>query len=682
MKIVKLLLTFLVLTLACWANPAMAQVYLLGTDGSGSSAFQTSTNWSNGQLPGSGNNYYVGPGLIIRTPTDNNVDTFGGNSLTLAGQLDVKQTNTVIVNNLSLSNGIVINAFAGGPSTNDMGILGGTINIITNSVFDAGGDVGAITYLQIQSTIGGTGNLTIQRSNVVTLTATNTYSGTVTVVGSTLQLSGTASLTPASLVLESGVFGGVETNVASTNIVQPGGSLNVGYGGGVLRVGYRTGAALNAVGGVGVLNVASQSNFTVDVGEFSVGNNTVNNDNFTTVGTALLATNNMVTATNIFIGDSAFSSGAATSTMVAGSGSNYFNTPLLTVGMRKVTGQLTMPSGGVFRLDNAGGPANLTVGGENFSTGGSSTGTMDVSGGTFVGNLGTLTIGMKAGGSSGGATGTLNIGASPANNLIASNVVIGSMAGAGSGTPLAQGTLTMGGGSFVVTNNLILGSFDNGLGSASGTLNLNGGRFTVEGNLLNGNGTATVNATGGTLVLSNTAGAIGLPLTALNVTNATLNLSFNGSSSTTNIVATAVNASGTIGITIGSVVNVTGSVTNPIISYTGSDPYANLTLAPLPSGYTGSLVDDTANQRIDLGVNVSSSPSSPALLSPAVSGTNLTFQITSSQNGHNYVLEATPQLVVPVTWTRVQTNAGGGTLTFSAPVSPGKPHQFFRVSVQ
>jgi autotransporter-associated beta strand protein len=486
--------------LCCYLPKASAQLVTLTiSDGTGSSAFLSGTNWSNTQVPSSGNNYYVGPGLTIRTPTDNLTHTFGGNSLTLAGIMDFKQTNVITVNNLNLTNGTIVNAFAGGPSTNDMGILAGTMDVITNGILDAGGDVGAITYMQIQSVISGNGGLTIQRSNVVYLTAANTYNGPLTVVGSTLQLSGTASMTPSALVLESGSFSGSETNGAATNIVQTGGSMNVGYGSsGVLRVGYRTPSTLSIIGCVGVLNVSYQSNFTANVGEFSVGNNTVNNDSFTTTGTAYLATNNNVTATNIFIGDSAYSSAGATSLIQLGIGSNYFSTPYLTVGMRKVTGQLVLPAGGIFRLDNNGGLANLTIGGENFSTSATSTGTMDVSGGAFLANIGTLTVGMKAGGSSGSAIGTLLISANSANNLTVSNVVVGSMAGAASGASPVQGTLTMGGGTFVVTNGMNLGSYDNSFGGAAGTLNLNGGTL-VAADILNGGGNATNNLNGGVL---------------------------------------------------------------------------------------------------------------------------------------------------------------------------------------
>ncbi len=654
------------------------EVTLLSSDAMGTTSFNTAGNWSNDQAPNSTNDYYVGPGLDLRTPTNSVAAAFAGNSLTLAGIFEFKQTNVVSVNNLFLTNGTIVNSFAGGPSTNDMGILGGTMNVITNGIIDTGGDVGAITAMLIQSVVSGNGGLTIERSNVVTLTATNTYNGPVTVAGSTLQIGGTGSLTPSSLVLENGVYVGSETNSAATNIVLAGASLNVGYGPwGLLRVGYRTNNTLGIVGCSAVLDVSAQQQFNVNVGEFSVGNNTINNDNYTTAGSVYMATNNSVTATNIFIGDSADSGAAATSMILLGSGNNYFSTPVLTVGMRKVTGQLTLPPGGIFRLDNAGGPASLNVGSQNFGTSVTDTGTMDMSGGTFLANIGTLTVGMKAGGNSGGATGTLNIGASSANNITAGSMLIGSLAGAGSGSPVAQGAMSMGGGSFVVSGNVTLGSFDNGLGSSSGTLNLNGGMFAVGGYILNGGGSATMNVSGGTLVLSNTAGSAALPLTALNLTNAALDLNINGKY--TNFVAAAVNAAGTTGITIESISNESVPATNALVSYTGSDPFTHLSLAGMPAGYSGSLIDNKSAQRIDLSVVVP--PPSPSIPLPIVAGTNLTFQITNSQSGYNYELEATPRLA-PASWTVVQTNAGGGTLNFRVPIVYTNTQQFFRFLVQ
>ena len=68
----------------------------------------------------------------------------------------------------------------------------------------------------------------------------------------------------------------------------------------------------------------------------------------------------------------------------------------------------------------------------------------------------------------------------------------------------------------------------------------------------------------------------------------------------------------------------------------------------------------------------------PIILTPSWNGTTLTLRV-NSQTGFNYVLQATPQLA-PASWTAIQTNAGGGLLTFTIPITGTQ--QFFRICVQ
>jgi len=650
-------------------------VNLTNNDASGSSSFNTAGNWDSGQLPTVGNDYVVGPSYTLRTPTDNLPAMFSGDSLTLAGSFAFKETNVITVANLQLTNGLIGNFFAGGNP--DIGVLAGSINVVTNGVIDAGGNSGAVTSMQILSTITGNGGLVFQRPNMVVLSASNSYNGPVTVSGTTLELDGAASLTPSSLVLLNYSPSGTAFP-AVTNLVLPGGSLNV-IGGptGLLRVGYRNAAGTNCVA---VLNVSSQSQFTANVGEFSAGINAYN-DSLTTVGSLYLATNNTITATNILIGDSTYTGATGTTNIVLlGTGTNYFATPVMTLGGRKENAILTLPAGGTFQLDAGPGRTDLSIGNENFSTSVSAVGIMNVSGGAFTGSLGVLTLGLKTGGNAGGANGVLTLGTNAANNLNVNSVLVGSLAGASSGSPAAQGTLTVSGGSFLVNSNVTLGSFSGTLGSASGILNIFGGTFQTMGSLLAGGGTSIVNVSGATLVISNVAGSSALPLSAFNTTNALLHVNISASGARTNVVAAAVSASGTNFIVVDSVANVSGSVTVHLVSYGGGDPFAGFRLAALPAGYVGSLVDNTATKSVDLTIAPIAPPPSPTITPSLQNGTNLMFSI-NSQTGYNYVLEVTPQLI-PATWTGIQTNAGGGTLSFNLPISPAAARQFFRIHVQ
>ena len=702
-------------------------VTLTNSDAPNTSSFNTAGNWDNGQPPTAGFDYVAGAGTILRTPTNSSPNTFAGDSLTLSGTLYFKQTNVITVSNLQLTNGTLVNAFAGG--TPNMGRLAGNINVVTNGIIDAGGNAGALTSMQIQAAISGSGGLTIQRPSVVTLTATNTFSGPLTISGSTLQLAGTSSLTPSSLTLQP--FVGSLTNNAATNLVQAGGSLNVGYGpAGWLRVGYRTSASLNFVNCVAVLDVSAQSQFTANVGEFSVGNNPVNNDGFTTLGSVILATNNTVTATNVLIGFSSFT-GGGTNYLTLGGGSNYFNTPVMTVGGQKENAQLSLPAGGVFRLDNGAARADLTIGGQNWSTGVTCGGLAEFSGGIFTGTLGTLALGQKAGGNVGGASGTLTMGSSAANNVNVNSLLIGSLAGATNNSPAAKGTLTFGGGSFLVNSNVTLASLSGGFGSAVGILNINGGKFAVAGSIVDGGGAATLNVNGGLLDLkpAGDAGAGGITVdslrldgvitNALNVTIANLSgggRMMNQTGVTTVSSSTTPGGTNNIGIlTVGSLALAGSTVmelnrTNApnadrlaanTISFGGALTVTNLggalqagdsfqlfsgtiggafAATNLPALSPTNLFWDTSTLGSQGILTVATrAAASPIILTPIVNGTNLTLQ-AGSQTGFNYVLQATAGLV-PADWTAIQTNAGGGLVTFTIPISPGA-RQFFRILVR
>src|SRR5262249_34576585 len=147
-----------------------------------------------------------------------------------------KMTNVITVNDLRLTNGLIGNFSTGGNPP--IGRLAGNITVQTNGEIDAGGS--GAGFMQILATISGSGGLTIVRTNTVILSAHNPYNGAVTVLGSTLELDGSASMTPSSLTLENahGTFksGGINgtgttwTNNVVTNIVLAGGNLNVGYG--------------------------------------------------------------------------------------------------------------------------------------------------------------------------------------------------------------------------------------------------------------------------------------------------------------------------------------------------------------------------------------------------------------------------------------------------------------------
>ena len=75
-----------------------------------------------------------------------------------------------------------------------------------------------------------------------------------------------------------------------------------------------------------------------------------------------------------------------------------------------------------------------------------------------------------------------------------------------------------------------------------------------------------------------------------------------------------------------------------------------------------------------------SGSSSPLIQSPAVIGGNFTLQVNSLA-GLNYVLQTTTHLA-PTNWIGIQTNPGGGVLTFTNAINGTNRQQFFRIQVQ
>jgi hypothetical protein len=184
----------------------------------------------------------------------------------------------------------------------------------------------------------------------------------------------------------------------------------------------------------------------------------------------------------------------------------------------------------------------------------------------------------------------------------------------------------------------------------TGTLNVTNG--TVRGGIFAGGGVGTVNINGGTLIVSNAAGTAAAPLTDLNLTGASLHLKVDANAPAATVCAAAVSATGTT-IVIDSVANVTGTTTIHLISYSGSDPYTGLALAPLPPGYSGSLVDNAGS--IDLTVNVA--PTTPPTIRKIlivggqliISGTN---NVGASGAGGGYqILTSTNVSLALANWT-------------------------------
>ena len=250
-------------------------------------------------------------------------------------------------------------------------------------------------------------------------------------------------------------------------------------------------------------------------------------------------------------------------------------------------------------------------------------------------------------------------------------------------TATETGVISINGGAAIVSTNIILAQTNAGANASlvTGMLNITNG--AIRGNIFSGGGNSTVNLNNATLVVSNNAGTAAAPLAALNLTGAAVHLKVDGNVTTTpGVNAAAVSASGST-ITIDSVANVSGSTTIRLIKYSGSDPFAGLSLAALPGGYSGNLVDDTANQTIDLSINIGA-PVPPTISKISINAGSIILSGTNNtgQSGTYHVLTTT-NLAVPLASWLVSTNgsfdANGNFMSTNAIGTGGQ--QFYIIKV-
>ena len=133
-----------------------------------------------------------------------------------------------------------------------------------------------------------------------------------------------------------------------------------------------------------------------------------------------------------------------------------------------------------------------------------------------------------------------------------------------------------------------------------------------------------------------------------------------------------------------------GTLTVTNIGFTNFAPGDSFVLFSASGGFSGSFTETNlpplaadlkwvwSPNSGTLSVTNRLPPDAP-VITPSLSGGNLLMPV-NSQSGYTYVLQSATNLVPPVVWIGVTTNAGtGGVLNFSAPVNPAQPQSFFRV---
>jgi fibronectin-binding autotransporter adhesin len=444
-------------------------------------------------------------------------------------------------------------------------------------------------------------------------TAGSNYTWNGTVVGSpltkigpgTFTLGGTASLT-GNVSVTAGTLGfGGATTVAGTTTVSTGGTLRVSGGAqlaGDLNVGINgtVGTVTGAAGGI--LSVGSGSANSVNIGgrnngvnasstgtvdlsladgfNTNVGNLRIQSDFGPQVDGAMSGTLrlpnssaavNSITVTNQFtVGDSPQAGGSSVATLALGGGSTTINTPTLLIGGRKVSANATIGAGGTLTLKNGTGRTTLNVGVNNVDTGTVPSTTFDLTGGTVIADLSSLTVGLKVGGGGvGKVTATLNLGAGSATdvdiNAATGNAVrVGQYEYTAGGQPTdgqGNGTLIIGGGNVLIaaqattSSAVVVGHFNNatttitgGTNTATGVMTINGGNVVVNSagtaNAINIAQRTVVGTPGGTQSSNGTLNINGGSLTVNNAIVGNGGTAHANSTSTVNITGGTLNMQG------------------------------------------------------------------------------------------------------------------------------------------
>jgi len=359
------------------------------------------------------------------------VDTFLIGSNKSTGNVDIVAGGTLNLGTTSDRGDLFVGRKSMGTAVN----CTGTMDLSAGAVFNAYVNTLAVGSLNPAAT--STGDAT----GVLKLAPTNMIDADTIDVGYTNAPSGASSAS-------------VGTGTLS---LSPGGTLTIGNSGQAavdradLRVGFKD--VTTPSGANGTLDL-TDGTFNAWLGEFVVGYNDAGDTSHNTQGTATLGSSNTIIADTVRIGDT------------------------------KATGNVSITSGGTLNLGSTTERADLLVGHNTTGSSHPSTGTLDLTGGTFNAYLDTLAIGRSLLGS-GPPTGVVTLDTS--NNVDVNTIVMGPR------SP-DTGTLTVGGGTVTVNNNVTGGT-------GTSTLNLEGGTMTVAGNLTVDNLLVGKNAKTGSLAV-------------------------------------------------------------------------------------------------------------------------------------------------------------------------------------
>jgi autotransporter-associated beta strand protein len=260
---------------------------LIASDAIGASSFNSGANWAGGAAPVAGSTYLTGA-FLLRTPASSSPFIFAGVSLEIqsGGDLRDKDGGVITVPNLLLDNSATLEesspTFASGTTATWAGAItltGGTATIHAGIGSDAAGSTFNIT-----APITGPGGFqTTGQNGIILLTASNSFSGGVTLNGlanSTLQLGNSnavvnSSITnalPNGLTFSPGISSFNVATLTDAGLAVPealtntaGGPVTVimgGVGGSSAYSGILSGAGGLTVAGAGTLTLSGANTYS------------------------------------------------------------------------------------------------------------------------------------------------------------------------------------------------------------------------------------------------------------------------------------------------------------------------------------------------------------------------------------------------------------------------------------